>query len=49
MIEYLTFIDELKEVQKHKHCPMMIEAIDDLIIKYKLIVEENEKQYQQYI
>jgi hypothetical protein len=46
MIEYLTFIDELKEVQKHKHCPMMIKAIDDLIVKYKLIVEENEKEYK---
>jgi len=46
MIEYLQFIDELKEVQKYKHCPMMIKAIDDLIVKYKLIIEENEKEYQ---
>ena len=46
MIEQLTFIEELEEVKKHKHCPMMINAIDDLIVKYKLIVEENEKEYQ---
>ena len=46
MIDYLTFIDELQNIKKHKHCPMMIEAIDDLIIKYKLIVEENEKEYK---
>ena len=46
MIEQLTFIEELEEVKKHKHCPMMINAIDDLIVKYKLMVEENEKEYQ---
>jgi len=46
MIEQLTFIEELKEVKKHKHCPQMISAIDDLIVKYKLMVEENEKEYQ---
>lgn len=46
MIEQLKFIEELEEVKKHKHCPMMINAIDDLIVKYKLMVEENEKEYQ---
>jgi len=46
MIEYLKFIDELKKVKEHKHCPQMINAIDDLIVKYKLIVEENEEAYQ---
>jgi hypothetical protein len=46
MIEQLTFIEELKKVKKHKHCPQMINAIDDLIVKYKLIVEENEEAYQ---
>jgi len=46
MIEYLKFIDELKEVKEHKHCPQMIMAIDDLIVKYKLMVEENEEQYK---
>ncbi len=46
MIEQLTFIEELEEVKKHKHCPMMINAIDDLIVKYKLMVEENEEAYQ---
>lgn len=46
MIEQLTFIEELEKVKKHKHCPQMINAIDDLIVKYKLIVEENEKEYQ---
>ena len=45
MIEQLKFIEELEEVKKHKHCPMMINAIDDLIVKYKLMVEENEKEY----
>jgi len=46
MIEYLKFIDELQNIKKHKHCPQMINAIDDLIVKYKLMVEENEKEYQ---
>ena len=46
MIDYLTFIDELQNIKKHKHCPMMISHIDDLIVKYKLIVEENEKEYK---
>jgi len=46
MIEYLKFIEELNEVKQYKHCPMMVNAIDDLIVKYKLIIEENEKEYQ---
>ena len=45
MIEYLTFIDELKEVQKYKHCPMMIKAIDLLIEKYNIKIKEFEDEY----
>tara|TARA_R110000824_G_scaffold394920_1_gene595087 strand:- start:316 stop:498 length:183 start_codon:yes stop_codon:yes gene_type:complete len=45
MIEYLTFIDELKEVQKYKHCPMMIKAIDVLIEKYNIKIKEFEDEY----
>jgi len=46
MIVYLTFIDELKEVQQYKHCPVMIKAIDVLIEKYQNIIIENEKEYE---
>tara|TARA_R110001599_G_C11740739_1_gene607864 strand:- start:277 stop:468 length:192 start_codon:yes stop_codon:yes gene_type:complete len=45
MIEYLTFIDELKEIQKYKHCPMMIKAIDVLIEKYNIKIKEFEDEY----
>lgn len=43
MIEYLKLIDELKEVKQDKHCPQLINVIDDLIVKYQLIVKENEE------
>ena len=46
MIEYLQFIDELKEVQKYNHCPMMIKAIDVLIEKYQNVIEEKVKEYE---
>ena len=45
MIEYLIFIDELKEIQKYKHCPMMIKAIDVLIEKYNIKIKEFEDEY----
>ena len=45
MIVYLKFIDELKEEQKYKHCPVMIKAIDVLIEKYQNIIIEHEKEY----
>jgi hypothetical protein len=45
MIDYLTFIDELKEVKQYKHCPMMIKAIDILIEKYTIRVKEFEEEY----
>ena len=45
MIVYLKFIDELKEVQQYKHCPVMIKAIDVLIEKYNIKIKEFEDEY----
>ena len=45
MIDYLTFLDELKEVKQYKHCHMMIKAIDILIEKYTIRMQEFEEEY----
>lgn len=45
MIDYLKFIEDLKEIREHKHCSQMVSAINFKINYYTKIIEENEKEY----